>query len=191
MNRKSLFITKNGHYIVNIPDSYEHEYLTSLKTKYMTLTAMDERSTGGIGFYIELIHINCEEGTVTFEISKHDGCATSFKLGIEDDPIVVFANDKHNMECHVFEQVCDYDINQDIKPGKLYKFTKEFSNESFLAIVTNISKVTINLTKLIFVSVDDCNMIPTEIYVSNKKDVDMYIDYLVTELCDLGIGDNK
>ena len=75
---KSLFITKNHQYITNIPDSYEHEYLTSLKTKYMTLTAMDERSTGGIGFYIELCHINCEEGTVTFEISKHDGCATRF-----------------------------------------------------------------------------------------------------------------
>lgn len=187
MNRKSLFITKNRHYITNIPDSYEYEYLTSLKTKYMTLTAMDERSNG---FYIELCHINCEEGTVTFEVGKYGCDPTTFKLGIEDDPIIIFANDKHNIECHVFEQVCDYEINQDIIPGKLYKFTKASSNEFFLAIVTNVSKVTINLNKLIFVSVDGCNMIPTEIYVSDKKDIDMYKDYLVTEMCDLGIGEN-
>ena len=190
MSPKNLFITKNHQYITNIPDSYEHEYLTSLKTKYMTLTAMDERSSGGIGFYIELCHINCEEGTVTFEVGKYGCDPTTFKLGIEDDPIIIFANDKHNMECHVFEQVCDYEINQDIKLGKLYKFTKASSNEFFLAIVTNVSKVTINLNKLIFVSVDGCNMIPTEIYVSDKKDIDMYKDYLVTEMCDLGIGEN-
>ena len=194
MKTIDLFVKKNDRWITNIPDSYIPSKLTMLKTRYMTLTSVDDDRRTGLD--IQLRHIDLIDGRVKFEICKYGHAPTSFKLGFDDDPIIIFADDKHKMEKHVFERVYDCKINQEIKPGGLYKFRNPFTDVGFLAVVQSVGYTFITLNKLDVIQ--DGIYKPTlyslqqqknifNINTSDKVCVDEFKNYVVTELCDLNI----
>lgn len=109
------------------------------------------------------------------------------------DPIVVF-DDEPGVEHHIFEEVSHYEINPDIKPGKLYSFQSSTHNERFLAIIQSVSKTKISYTEMVpMVNVDDVpekyrvtsSFVTIDISTVIPETLEKFSDYTVTELCDL------
>lgn len=188
----NLLIPKDAHWITNIPESYQSATLKSLKTRYVTYTSYDENNEY-TGFSIELRWINCEKGLAQFEKGKEGHCTTFFYMDADDDPIVVFDDDEPGVEHHIFEKV-SYEINPDIKPGKLYSFQSSTCYGHFLAIVQSVSKTKISYTEMVpMVSVDD---VPEKYIVTSSfvtldtstaipETLEKFSDYTVTELYDI------
>ena len=188
-----LLIQKDDHWITNIPESYQRAKLKSLKTRYVTYTSYDENNEY-TGFNIELNWINCEKGLAQFGKWKDGYCGTIFNMDTDDDPIVVF-DDEPGVEHHIFEKISHYEINPDIKPGKLYSFQSSTYNERFLAIIQSVSKTKISYTEMVpMVSVDDVpekykvtsSFVTIDISTVIPETLEKFSDYTVTELCNLG-----
>lgn len=181
MKNEWLFVTRNEYKITNIPDSYIPARLQMLKTRYMTLTAVNNNNEP-TGLYIQLRKINLCECTASFEVVLEGHVSTLFTIGIDDDPIIRFMDDEPGIEHHVFENVCDYEINKNIKPNTLYKLQKEGSDNFRLVIVTDVTPYTMNFNEVKFSNNTKCTIMSYEINSTHKCDIDVYEDYIISEI---------
>jgi hypothetical protein len=193
MKTIDLFMTKNERVVTNISQKYQTATVKSLKTRYMTLSSYDENNEY-TGFDIDLRCIDCKDGVAYFEICKEGHKPTDFTINAADDPIIVFDKDESGVEHHVFEKISDYEINQEIKQGCLYKFQKAFTNEWFLAVVQSVGSSLITLNKLDISR--DKRYNPTLYSLCQNKDIfgicvsdmvciEKFKNYVVTKLLDL------
>lgn len=188
MKTIDLFTVKNKGTIVMTPVSDMPISLNKLETNYMVL-----RSTKYTGINITLVDVNPKSGMAVFRVDNNNSAPTEFVIKAEDDPVVEFKDDL-GKEYHVFDNVYQYEINQEIKSGRLYKFQKAFTNEWFLAVVQSVGHTLITLNKLDVTKYTNIN--PTQyelcqreklfsILASDTATVEKFKNYVVTELCDL------
>lgn len=199
MKTIDLFVTKDENVATNIPKEYSKRTdLAKLRTPYMTLTSYDENGEYN-GFDIELMDINLEKGYAEFRV---DTDLKTFTIPYTDDPIVVFDEHDPGVEYHIFEKTVQYEINQDIKEGGLYKFQDTVTNDWFLAVVQCVGTYQVTLNK--FDIMRDKTFSPTLYTLCQQPDIfgitttdnrfciEKFKNYKVTELFDLttAFGDN-
>lgn len=193
MKNIDLFVKKNEKLFTNIPPLFKRGGIAKLRTPYMTLTSYDENGYYN-GFDIELMDINVEEGYAKFRAGTGNAGMQNFTIKCADDPIVVFDGYDPGVEHHIFEKTFQYEINQDIKQGGLYKFQDKVTNEWFLAVVQSVGTYQITLNK--FDIMRDKTFSPTLYTVCQQADIfgisttdkcciDKFKNYTVTELLDL------
>ena len=192
MKTIDLFTVKNKGTIVMGPVSDTPISLNKLETKYMVLRSTDENNEY-TGIDIELVDVNPESRMALFRVDDNNSAPTEFVIKAEDDPVIEFEDDLGN-EYHVFDIVSQYEINQEIKQGRLYKFQKAFTNEWFLAVVQSVgySLITLNklnVTKYTYINPTQYELCQREklfsILTSDTATVEKFKNYVVTELCDL------
>jgi hypothetical protein len=192
LERLDLFVMKNERFVTNISKAYKTATVKSLRTRYVTFTSYDENNEY-TGIKIELRNIDPEHGIVHFEIYKENCHSTHFWIDADDDPIIVF-NNEPDVEYHIFRKIADCEINPEIKPGRLYKFQKAFTNEWFLAVVQSVGPYVITMNKLDVVR--DKTFSPTQYSLRQQKDlfsiltsdkfcIEKFKNYTVRELFDL------
>jgi hypothetical protein len=192
MKTINLFTVKNKGTIVMAPIS-DPISLNKLETNYMVLRSTDENNEY-TGINITLVDVNPKSGMALFRVDDNNSAPTEFVIKEEDDPVVEFEDDL-GKEYHVFDYVSQYEINQEIKQGGLYKFQNAFTNEWFLAVVQSVGHSLITLNKLDVTKYTNIN--PTQyelsqrgklfsILASDTETVEKFKNYVVTELCDLG-----
>lgn len=201
MKTIDLFVKRNEKLVTNISKAYKTATVKSLRMRYATFTSYDENNEY-TGISIKLCNIDHEHGIFHFEICK-DGChSTHFWTDAEDDPIIAFISEP-GVEHHVFEKISDYEINQDIKEGGLYKFQDKVTNEWFLGVVHCVETYEITLSK--FDIIRDKTFNPTlytlcqqvdiisGISTTDKFCIDKFKNYTVTEIFDLttAFGDDE
>ncbi len=194
MRTVDLFVTRNEKVVTNIPPLFKRAGLVKLKTQYMILTSYDENGEYN-GFEIELMDINLEKGYAEFRAGTGNTDVQTFIIKCVDDPIVVFDEYEPGVEHHVFEKLIDYEINQDIKEGGLYKFHDTVTNDWFLAVVQCVGTYQITLNK--FDIMRDKTFSPTLYTLCQQPDIfgisttasrfciEKFKNYKVTELFDL------
>ena len=187
-----LFTVKTKGTIVMGPVSDMPISLNKLETKYMTLRSMDENNEY-TGINIALVDVNPKSGIAVFRVDDKNSAPTEFVIKAEDDPVIELKDDL-GKELHVFDNVAQYEINQEIKPGRLYKFQKTFTNEWFLAVVQSVGYSLITLNKLDVTKYTNFDPAQYElsqrgklfsILTSDAATVEKFKNYVVTELCDL------
>ena len=193
MKSIDLFVTKDWDVVTNIPELRKKVKLRSLKTRYVTYTSYDENGKYN-GFNIWLCKIDCEAGIAHFERCKESDRPTHFTMDLDDNPIVVFEN-APGVEDRVFEKTVQYEINQDLKEGGLYKFQDTVTNDWFLAVVQCVGTYQVTLNK--FDIMRDNTFSPTlytlcqsaDIFgittTDNRFCIEKFKNYKVTELFDL------
>lgn len=197
MKTIDLFVTKDEKLVINIPKEFsKYAGLAKLRTPYMTLTSYNENGEYN-GFDIALVDINLEEGYAKFMADTSIANPQTFTIKSTDDPIVVFDEHDPGVEYHIFEKTVQYEINQDIKEGGLYKFQNAFTNEWFLAVVQCVGTYQITLNK--FDIMRDKTFSPTlytlcqqpdifGISTTDKFCINRFKNYKVTELFDLTVA---
>jgi len=194
MKTIDLFVTKDEKLVMKIPKEFsKYAGLAKLRTPYMTLTSYNENGEYS-GFDIALVDINLEEGYAKFMAGTSIANPQTFTIKSADDPIVIFDEHDPGVEYHIFEKTVQYEINQEIKEGSLYKFQNAFTNEWFLAVVQSVGSYLITLNKLDIIRNKDYNpslysLCQNEdifgICVSDMVCIEKFKNYVVTELFDL------
>lgn len=192
MKKIDLLVTKNEKLVTNISKAYKTATVKSLRTRYVTFTSYDENNAY-TGLNIELCNIDHEHGIVHSEIRKEGCYSMHFWMDADDDPIITFISEP-GVEHHIFEKVADYEINQEIKEGGLYKFQNQVTYEWFLAVVYSVGAYQITLSK--FDIMRNKTFSPTlytlcqqadisGISTTDKFCIERFKNYKVTEVFDL------
>ena len=198
MKTVELFTVKSKGTIVMAPIS-DPISLNKLETNYMVLRSTDENNEY-TGINITLVDVNPKSRFALFRVDDNNSAPTEFVIKAENDPVVEFEDDL-GKEYHVFDTVEQYEINPEIKQGRLYKFQKAFTHEWFLAVVQSVGQTLITLNKLNITKYTNINPTMYELFqrgklfsilTSDTATVEKFKNYVVTELCDLGaICDNE
>jgi len=193
MSSVDLFVVKDKKLMTNIPPLFKRAGLKKLVTPYMELRSFDEHGYYN-GFDIELMDINLEKGYAEFRAGTGNTDMTTFTIEYIHDPVAIFDEYDPGIEHHIFGEIINYEINQEIKPGRLYKFQKAFTHEWFLAVVQSVSPSHITLNELGAMRFKKSSSSPYRlyqkgdtfsIYTSNETLVERYKTYVVSEVCDI------